>query len=169
MGQLEQHWRGAQNGEGAVAPEDFFASLTAEEVIALRDRGVSGAYVEQKRAAGMHGLSIKDLIKLYDNGVTPRFVLDLQEAGLLGLTRDQLIEPLSHAERRLRARDVRARPHWGDAWSAGEGVRPRGGHRLRARDARPRLHRPDGESVGGLRDNDAEADDTDTDYREVRE
>jgi hypothetical protein len=78
--------------------EDFLASLTAEQVIALHDRGVSGAYVEQMRAAGLNGLRVKDLIKLHDNGVTPRFVLDLQEAGLAlaDLTRDQLIKLFCH-------------------------------------------------------------------------
>jgi hypothetical protein len=77
-------------------PEDFFASLTAEQLVALRDNGVSGDYVEQMRSAGLHGLRVKDLIKLHNNGVTPRFVLDLQEAGLADLTRDQLIKLLCH-------------------------------------------------------------------------
>jgi hypothetical protein len=76
--------------------ENIFASLTAEELIALRDNGVSGAYVEQMRAAGLNGLRVKDLIKLYNNGVTPHFVLDLQEAGLADLTRDQLIKLFCH-------------------------------------------------------------------------
>ena len=55
---------------------------------------MSGAYVEQMRAAGLHGFLVKDLIKLHDNGITPRFVLDLQEAGLVGLSCDQLIDLL---------------------------------------------------------------------------
>ncbi|HEX6543012.1 MAG TPA: hypothetical protein VF040_14735 [Ktedonobacterales bacterium] len=76
--------------------DNFFASLTAEQLIALRDNGVSGAYVEQMRAAGLNGLRAKDLIKLHDHGVTPRFVLDLQEAGLADLTRDQLIDLFCH-------------------------------------------------------------------------
>jgi hypothetical protein len=76
--------------------EDFSANLTAEQLIALRDSGVSGAYVEQMRAAGLNGLRVKDLIKLHDNGVTPRFVLDLQEVGLTDLSRDQLIDLYGH-------------------------------------------------------------------------
>jgi hypothetical protein len=76
--------------------DNFFASLTAEQLIALRNNGVSGAYVEQMRAAGLNGLRVKDLIKLHNNGVTPRFVLDLQEAGLADLTGDQLMKLLCH-------------------------------------------------------------------------
>jgi hypothetical protein len=76
--------------------EDFFAGLTAEQLVALRDNGVSRAYVEQMRAAGLNELRVEDLIELHDNGVTPRFVRDLREAGLADLTRDQLIELFCH-------------------------------------------------------------------------
>jgi hypothetical protein len=77
-------------------PEDFFASLTAEQLVALRDSGVSRAYVGQMRSAGLNELHVEDLIELHDNGVTPRFVRDLREAGLADLTLDQLIELFCH-------------------------------------------------------------------------
>lgn len=77
-------------------PEGFFAGLTVEQLVALRDRGVSGDYVEQMLSAGPHGLSVKNLIKLHDNGVTPNFVLDLQEVGLTNLSCDQLIDLYGH-------------------------------------------------------------------------
>jgi hypothetical protein len=86
----------SMQGRGDGHSENFVASLTAEELIALRDNGVSGAYVEQMHAAGLNRLRVKDLIKLYNNGVTPSFVLDLQEAGLADLTRDQLIKLFCH-------------------------------------------------------------------------
>jgi hypothetical protein len=81
---------------GEERPEDFFASLTAEQLIALRDHGVRGDYVEQMRAAGLNELCVEDLIELHNNGVTPRFVRGLREAGLADLTCDQLIELFCH-------------------------------------------------------------------------
>lgn len=76
--------------------DDFFASLTPEQVIELHDHGVSRAYIEQMRAAGLYDLSVADIIDLYDNGITPRFVSDLREVGFTELTRDQLIEMYCH-------------------------------------------------------------------------
>ena len=81
---------------GDERTEDFFASLTAEQVVALRDSDVSKAFVEQMRAAGLNALSVEDLIELHDEGITPRFVLDLREAGLADLTPDQLVELYCH-------------------------------------------------------------------------
>src|SRR5262249_32608963 len=65
--------------------QDFFVSLTAEQLVALRDSGVSRAYVEQMRSAGLSELRVEDLIELHDNGITPRFVRDLREVGLADL------------------------------------------------------------------------------------
>jgi hypothetical protein len=58
--------------------DDFFASLTPEQLIELRDHDVSRAFIEQMRAAGLYDLSVADLIDLYDHGITPRFVRDLR-------------------------------------------------------------------------------------------
>jgi len=76
--------------------DDFFASLTPEQLIALRDHGVSRAFIEQMRAAGPDDASVDDLIELHDHGITPRFVRDLREAGFTELTRDELVELYDH-------------------------------------------------------------------------
>lgn len=88
--------------------EDIFASLTAEQLVALRDSDVSRAFVEQMRTAGLHPLSVEDLIELHDQGITPRFVLDLREAGLADLTRDQLVELYCHGVDAAFVRELRA-------------------------------------------------------------
>lgn len=75
---------------------DFFAGLTLEQLVALRDHGVNRAFVEQMRAAGLDDLSVDDLIEMFDHGVTPRFVRDLRDAGFTDLTRDQLVELYDH-------------------------------------------------------------------------
>src|SRR5215469_146554 len=98
----------AAQQRGDEHTEDFFASLTAEQLVALRDSDVSRAFVEQMRAAGLNALSVEDLIELHDEGVTPRFVLDLREAGLADLTRDQLIELYCHGVDGAYVRELRA-------------------------------------------------------------
>jgi hypothetical protein len=94
-----------QRGDGHT--QDFFASLTAEQLVALRDSDVSRAFVEQMRAAGLNALRIEDLIELHDEGITPRFVLDLREAGLANLTRDQLGELYCHGVDAAYVRELR--------------------------------------------------------------
>src|SRR5260370_40003456 len=59
--------------------DDFFASLTPELLIALRDHGVSRAFIEQMRVAGLDGLRVAELIDLEDQGITPRFVRALRQ------------------------------------------------------------------------------------------
>jgi hypothetical protein len=98
----------AAQRRGDEHTEDFFASLTAEQLVALRDSGVGRAFVEQMRAAGLNALSLEDLIELHDEGVTPRFILDLREAGLAELTRDQLVELYCHGVDAAYVRELRA-------------------------------------------------------------
>jgi hypothetical protein len=87
--------------------DDFFATLTPEQLIELRDHGVNRAFIEQMRAAGLYGLSVADLIDLYDHGVTPRFVLDLREAGFTELTSDDLVEMYDHGVDAAFVREMR--------------------------------------------------------------
>jgi SHOCT-like domain len=87
--------------------DDFFARLTPEQLIELRDHDVSRAFIEQMRAAGLNDLSVADLIDLYDHGITPRFVLDLREAGFIELTRDDLIELYDHGVDAAFVREMR--------------------------------------------------------------
>jgi hypothetical protein len=98
----------AAQQRGDERTEDFFASLTAEQLVALRDSDVSRAFVEQMRAAGLNALRVEDLIELHDEGITPRFVLDLREAGMADLTRDQLVELYCHGVDAAYVRALRA-------------------------------------------------------------
>jgi hypothetical protein len=97
---------GQQRGDGHT--QDFFASLTDEQLVALRDSDVSRAFIEQMRAAGLNTLSVEELIELHDEGITPPFVLDLREAGLANLSRDQLGELYCHGVDAAYVREVRA-------------------------------------------------------------
>lgn len=88
--------------------DDFLASLTPKQLIKLRDHDVSGAFVQQMRAAGLGELNIADLIKLHDHGVTPHFVTELREAGLAALTRDDLLALCDHGVDAAFVREMRA-------------------------------------------------------------
>jgi len=86
---------GGRRGRSERA-DDAFAGLTPAQLIALRDHGVSRAFVEQMRAAGLNDLSVNDLIELSDHGVDSALIGDLREAGVTNLTRDQLIALSDH-------------------------------------------------------------------------
>jgi hypothetical protein len=72
-------------------PDDFFASLTLEDLIEFHNHGVSRTYVEQMRAEGLRDLRVADFCELYDHGITPRFVHDMREAGFAELPLDELV------------------------------------------------------------------------------
>lgn len=76
--------------------DSFFASLTPEQLIELRDHDVSGTFVRHMRTAGLGDLSVDDLVELRNHDVTPRFVRELGEAGFNGLTSDEVIELRNH-------------------------------------------------------------------------
>ncbi len=76
--------------------DDGFASLAPEQLIELRDHGVSRAFIEQMREVGLRDLSVATMVELYEHGVTPHFVSDLREVGLTEITSDQLIEMYDH-------------------------------------------------------------------------
>jgi hypothetical protein len=87
--------------------DDLFASLTPEQLTELRDHGVSGTFIEQMRAAGLHDLSVAGLIALYDHGITPRFVREMREAGFTELTGDDLVEMYDHGVDAAFVREMR--------------------------------------------------------------
>ena len=97
----------AAQPRGDEHTEDFFATLTTEQLVALRDSDVSRAFVEQMRAAGLNALSVEDLIEVHDEGITPHFVLDLRKAGLPDLTPDQLVELYCHGVDAAYVREMR--------------------------------------------------------------
>jgi hypothetical protein len=87
--------------------DDFFANLTPKQLTKLRNHGVSGAYVQQLRAAGLGGLSVDDLIALYEHDVTPRFVRDLREAGFTALAPAELVALYDHGVDAAFVREMR--------------------------------------------------------------
>src|SRR4051794_41127783 len=84
-----QRERAAQRGRPADA---YFSNLAADQLVELRDHGVSPAFVRQMRELGFTDLSPNDLVKLRDHGVTPAFIRDMRELGLGELAPDELVE-----------------------------------------------------------------------------
>src|SRR5690348_3152657 len=68
-----------RQGQWDEPVDDFFMRLTPEQLIELRDNGVTRAFIDAMLAAGIRNLSVDAVINLYDHGVTPTFVRDLQE------------------------------------------------------------------------------------------
>jgi hypothetical protein len=102
--------------------DDFFASLTLEDLIELHNHGVSRVFVDQMHAEGLRDLSVADFTELYDHGVTPRFVRDIREAGFAELPVHELCELYDHGVdpafvREMRSNDTKSQGLWDDGFS----------------------------------------------------
>src|SRR4051812_13750720 len=73
-------------------PDEFYARLSPNELIELRNHGVEPEYVRAMRSQGFAALSARELIELYNHGVAPDYIRGLREAGLTNLSLQQLIE-----------------------------------------------------------------------------
>lgn len=75
---------------------DVFASLSADDLIALRQHGVDRQYIQQLRQAGYADLSVDQLVELRSHGVDSGFVASLHEAGIDDLSVEQLSALRAH-------------------------------------------------------------------------
>lgn len=66
--------------------------LSPQELIALRNHGVSPEYLRQIRDAGLSGLTVQDVIDLRNNGVEPAWVREIESAGLGTYNKQQIVE-----------------------------------------------------------------------------
>jgi hypothetical protein len=80
---VNQTGRQRQRDERA---DNFFANLTLEQLIKLRDHDVSRAFVDSMRVAGRDDLSVDELVELYDDGVDAAFVREMHCLGFANLT-----------------------------------------------------------------------------------
>lgn len=66
--------------------------LSPQELIALRNHGVSPEYLRQVRDSGLTGLTVQDVIDLRNNGVDPAWVRGIESAGLGAFSKPQIID-----------------------------------------------------------------------------
>src|SRR6185369_10220976 len=56
--------------------------LTVDDLIALRTAGVTPAYIEEMRKAGLGELSLDEIAAMRLQGVTPQYISSLRAAGV---------------------------------------------------------------------------------------
>ena len=67
------------------------SKLTVRELISLRNQGVSSKYIAEFRSLGYDKLTIKDLSNMSIQGVTPEYIRKLNDLGYKNLTARELI------------------------------------------------------------------------------
>jgi hypothetical protein len=66
-------------------------SISADELVTARAVGLTGAYVQAMRAAGVRG-DIDDLVQMYTVGIEPSFVARARRAGINVSDVDELVQ-----------------------------------------------------------------------------
>ena len=91
------------DGQKALPPsfieglrESGYQRIPLEEVIRLRNHGVSPEFIEGLKRAGYADLPIDQLIRLRNHGVTPEYIEKLKAQGFKSLSIDQLVKLRSH-------------------------------------------------------------------------
>jgi beta-lactamase regulating signal transducer with metallopeptidase domain len=92
---LQQQKSAAQPGwlEGIQA--EGFRNLSVDQLIRLKENGVTADYIRQIRAAGLQPNS-DELVRLRENGVTPAFIKDVKQMGYKDLTINDAIRLREH-------------------------------------------------------------------------
>ncbi|MDX1983339.1 MAG: M56 family metallopeptidase [Bryobacteraceae bacterium] len=76
-----------------------YTGLEVDEIIELKNNGVSASYIGELATAGFGKLSPKELIELHNSGVKPKFLQGMVEAGLGKATLRELVQMSSHGVR----------------------------------------------------------------------
>jgi|GEM_PF-3182395 len=69
-----------------------WGKLTPRQLIELRNHGVSASYLQQMRQAGLKDLSLEQVIQLRNHGVQPQFFIDVHALGFGPYTAREAIE-----------------------------------------------------------------------------
>jgi beta-lactamase regulating signal transducer with metallopeptidase domain len=85
-----------------------YTNLSVDDLIALRDHGVSGSLIAGASAFFGHP-SVADLIRLADHGVDGSFVAELRSVGVSGLSADDVIRIRDHGVSPMLIAGLRAR------------------------------------------------------------
>ena len=98
-----------EDGQKALPPsfieglrELGYQRIPLEEVIRLRDHGVSPEFIEGLKRAGYAGLPIDQLIRLQSHGVTPEYIEKMKAQGFKSLSIDQLVKRAPQTKRATR-------------------------------------------------------------------
>lgn len=90
--ELNQPSEDLLNRMGAWMEEMGYGALTHEELIDLRNEGVTATFTSQVREAGFQDVTLDELVELANAGVSASYIVGIQDAGYPDVTLDQLIE-----------------------------------------------------------------------------
>ncbi|HET8865564.1 MAG TPA: hypothetical protein VFM80_07685 [Gracilimonas sp.] len=80
------------NQMGASMEEMGYGTFTHEELINLRNEGVTATFTSQVREAGFTNVTLEEMIELGNAGVSASYITEIQDAGYSEITLDQIIE-----------------------------------------------------------------------------
>lgn len=80
------------NRMGTWMEEMGYGVLTHEELIDLRNEGVTATFTSQVREAGFPDVTLEQMVELGNAGVSASYILGIQDAGYPDITLDQIIE-----------------------------------------------------------------------------
>jgi len=83
------------SGSLIAGAASFFGHPGVADLIRLADHGVAGSYLAELRAAGVSGLSADDVVRIRDHGVTPMLIAGLRSRGY-AVTADSLVKLADH-------------------------------------------------------------------------
>jgi hypothetical protein len=85
-----------------------YGDLTVDEIVELKDHGISGGYLMGMSQAGWGKISPKELIGLHAQGVEPEYLRTMREAGLRDLRVADVIRLRQHGVRPDYVREIHA-------------------------------------------------------------
>jgi hypothetical protein len=80
------------NGMGTWLEEMGYGTLTHEELIDLRNEGVTATFTSQVREAGFPNVTLEEMVELGNAGVSASYITGIQDAGYPDITLDEIIE-----------------------------------------------------------------------------
>jgi beta-lactamase regulating signal transducer with metallopeptidase domain len=97
-----------------------YSDLPVEEIIELRQHGVSASYLRDMNAVGWGRLTTRQIIELRNHGVQPDYVRAFKEAGYGSASLREVIEARNHG---VRAEHLREAKNFGNSLSVRQIIR----------------------------------------------
>ena len=78
-------------GMGEMMEEMGYGTLTREELIDLRNEGVTATFTQNVREAGFPNITLDEMVELGNAGVSSSFITGIKEVGYPDITLDEII------------------------------------------------------------------------------
>jgi beta-lactamase regulating signal transducer with metallopeptidase domain len=112
--QLQQAAQAAQPGQPQSKPgwldqieAEGYRNLTVDQLIRLKESGVTGEYIRQVRSAGLQP-SLEEWPRLREHGVTADYINEMKQAGLQNLTLNDVVRLREHGASPAWVREIQS-------------------------------------------------------------